>query len=636
MPPKGTRTGTAKQKATSTASGKGKQKTLSGAEESADELTTYGNKQPASGSSTRTGGGKKNERSAAFQREDSPDELTMAPAETEPTKPDNETDEDPDVSQSRKSQSERGKNVALKKTKEVKTGGKRSRLIVDESELDEKEGAAQEQSTGIGRGKRKRQSPTEFWVAKSVPVLAKEKVDQSEPSVEKKIARQKGKNNTKHEEVEEEVNAPTSDEASKEEAMEAPPAKRVRKTAPSRKPKSTENAEADQKTVGDLEGQKGGAKVRRDPTNSITAFAHSSPPPEDPLEEASPEPRPVARGRGRPIKDVSNLGEDFVPVEKYQKVLAKLEELQVHYNTLKNKTVKEAEEKFTKYQESTEAQGKAHEDMITKLKFERNILRSDLAVAEKNKKDTEQQLERKSAEAQAAVKKLDAAERRIAELEDELGREKENHQTREASVERDVVRKQQEGAIQGLKAENKALKTEIEEFKSENEALKTDNATLKDEVAELATEMKLSKAKAESLQANLQAAARSQHNDRYLATLERMVRMHEEMAGVTMQSVEDGRQIVEDQDGKERTEKVLLYRCEMKGRKGTLNFNLVTPPSPEKDAEYTYVPVGSPVSANAGQQLELPEYLRDATTFHRNMTGLFYWRMCNYVQGDEE
>lgn len=69
---------------------------------------------------------------------------------------------------------------------------------------------------------------------------------------------------------------------------------------------------------------------------------------------------------------------------------------------------------------------------------------------------------------------------------------------------------------------------------------------------------------------------RLQQHDRYLITVERMVRIYEELTGLTIQAVEDGKRRFtpdgesgEEDNGCEDTA-VVVYKCRQSGRNGGL------------------------------------------------------------------
>ncbi|KAJ3053778.1 hypothetical protein HK097_003416 [Rhizophlyctis rosea] len=258
-------------------------------------------------------------------------------------------------------------------------------------------------------------------------------------------------------------------------------------------------------------------------------------------------------------------------------------------------------------------------------------------------KETEKEKEREAI-SKEREQKYEAAKARIVKLEAEVGKWKEKAVGYKAEVEE-------------LRKEAGPLEEEVGKWKKEAQSK---DAVVKEwkEKAETANQtLTQTKKQYTAIHAQLTALQESTSKssttpvgcDQYLSQLERRIRMYEELTGVVMQGVEDARQVIEQDDGTEVEEEIEIFKCVMKGRKGVLNYNLYIPQRTSATTEYTYVPASTRLAPAATSTkdktsaglagslgLELPDYLQDATSFPRDMTGLFFWRVCNYVQGDDD
>ncbi|KAJ3035822.1 hypothetical protein HDV00_003357 [Rhizophlyctis rosea] len=284
------------------------------------------------------------------------------------------------------------------------------------------------------------------------------------------------------------------------------------------------------------------------------------------------------------------------------------------------------------------------------------------AAAKKEKEDAAKQWEQQTA----------ALDAKIVKLEAEVGEWKDQAQSYKTEAE------EWEKKAGGLEDKVKAWKKKAAEVESEAKEWKKKAGRIDDDVKLWEEQVKTTKQDADSarhqfsslhaqytaLQERMKESASAVGSEQYLRQLESRIRMYEELTGVVMQGVEDARQVVERDGGEggakaeEEEEAIEIYKCVMKGRKGVLNFNLYIPQRITASTEYTYVPAGRQSTSASGSSsggdtkiggmvttagagganaamMELPQYLQDAMSFPRNMTGLFFWRVCNYVQGDD-
>lgn len=142
-----------------------------------------------------------------------------------------------------------------------------------------------------------------------------------------------------------------------------------------------------------------------------------------------------------------------------------------------------------------------------------------------------------------------------------------------------------------------------------------------------------------------------QQNERYVATLERMVKLFEELTGVTMESVEETTRPIDSENDPATEEPVLLYKCKQKGRHGgercvsgtptypeteydifacvVIAYNLMAPRDGKSTSTYTCEAI---VRGDGGGQQNVPDWLREPIDFEQKMCAMFFWRMCDHLQ----
>ncbi|KAI8817073.1 uncharacterized protein EV422DRAFT_263941 [Fimicolochytrium jonesii] len=151
---------------------------------------------------------------------------------------------------------------------------------------------------------------------------------------------------------------------------------------------------------------------------------------------------------------------------------------------------------------------------------------------------------------------------------------------------------------------------------------------------------------------------RLQQHDRYLVTVERMVRMYENLTGLTIQAVEEGKRLWsvdeeafvlgeqrEDDEEVEAVEvPVVVFRCRQKGRNAAIDYTLTIPdqpstlpPSPKKAHPQPKAMVYDPVVRPSAPQQQLPDFLMQPLGFEQEACGFLFYKImdCLNCEGDE-
>ncbi|KAJ3161756.1 hypothetical protein HDU86_006527 [Geranomyces michiganensis] len=323
------------------------------------------------------------------------------------------------------------------------------------------------------------------------------------------------------------------------------------------------------------------------------------------------------------------LAGEWVSRSQHDKLRFAIQQLEARYELLKQTGVKDAEASLTTYKRTAEARIQACESHNTTLQRETEALRAQLATAQ----TAQLQLETRLAEAQADAKN---AQMMLAE--------------RDAAVkggEKAAARAASEAIEKKASAEAKRLQGALEKAGAENIALLGEVDALKGKVKQTAARLV---AQDERLTAQAAEIQRLQVNDEYLVTVERMVRMFEELTGVTIQTVKDVRRPVSededegdeesngDADGENSKEiPAILFQCKQMGRNGALDYNLYTPTettpsttSTSGSVTYECEPLAR-IGRDGRTAGELPDFLQGPIRFQRKMCSMFFWRACNFL-----
>ncbi|KAJ3184217.1 hypothetical protein HDU87_005064 [Geranomyces variabilis] len=324
------------------------------------------------------------------------------------------------------------------------------------------------------------------------------------------------------------------------------------------------------------------------------------------------------------------LAGEWVSRAQHEKLRVAIQQLEARYELLKQTGVRDAEASLVEYKRTAEARIEACEAHNTSLQRETKALRSQLATAQK-------------AHTQLETRLVDV--------------QKEVRDARATLAERDAALKASEeaaaraaGAAVETKesAEVKRLKDALEKAGAENKALSEEVDAQKGKAKQTAARLT---AQNERLTAQAAEIQRLQVNDEYLITVERMVRMFEELTGVTIQTVKDVRRPVPvDSDDEESNLDVdqevakevpaIWFQCKQTGRNGALDYNLYTPTDAATSTTTAASTSGSaiyecePVSRTArdGRTAgELPDFLPGPITFQRKMCSMFFWRACDFL-----
>ncbi|KAJ3157287.1 hypothetical protein HDU89_002699 [Geranomyces variabilis] len=324
------------------------------------------------------------------------------------------------------------------------------------------------------------------------------------------------------------------------------------------------------------------------------------------------------------------LASEWVSRAQHDKLRVAIQQLEARYEQLKQTGVKDAEASLAEYKRTAEARIEACEAHNATLQRDAAALRSQLATAQK----AHTQLETRLADAQTEVKDV-----RVALAE------------RDAALE---VSEQAAARAAGAAVEKKAS-AEVKHFKDALEKAANEKKALSGEVDALKAKVKQAAARLTAQDERLTAQAteiqRLQVNDEYLITVERMVRMFEELTGVTIQTVKDVRRPVpadsDDEESNADAEQeaakevpAIWFQCKQTGRNGALDYNLYTPTDAAMSTTTAASTSGSaiyecePVSRTArdGRTAgELPDFLPGPITFQRKMCSMFFWRACDFL-----
>ncbi|KNC99868.1 hypothetical protein, variant [Spizellomyces punctatus DAOM BR117] len=318
---------------------------------------------------------------------------------------------------------------------------------------------------------------------------------------------------------------------------------------------------------------------------------------------------------------------DIPETNDYETLKAAFQELQDRYEALKNTGVKEAEERFEQYKKTAEARLKACEDYNERLKRDVERLREESQANTRVQKDLKKQLKTAladAAEAQEALARKEAEDTATKKAQ-QTKQQKEADAAAAGNASREEVDELQR-EVHELQQKEKTLLEQVDSLKKNATLLKSELQTAKQNITKLDQEAKSQGSQIQRLQ---------QH-DRYLITVERMVRIYEELTGVTIQSVEDVKRTVENETGENMKEQVVVYKCRQKGRGGVLDYNLMTPsdaPSSSSNSSnvmYTYQPILRNQHSSAA---DVPDWLQTPIEFEKDMCSMFFWRVCDYLQG---
>ncbi|KAJ3255835.1 hypothetical protein HDU77_003486 [Chytriomyces hyalinus] len=212
---------------------------------------------------------------------------------------------------------------------------------------------------------------------------------------------------------------------------------------------------------------------------------------------------------------------------------------------------------------------------------------------------------------------------------------------------------------------------EVEDLKKRGLEAEKSNAKLVVEVSNLN-----SKIESMQLRAEVETNNRPAQPDRYLQTLERMVRMYEELTHLKIQSVEDGKaEIDSDSDDEEQDEveegeydagssqdeidkarrksmrrqsvrvtenkggvmeDVLLHRVEQSGKNGEIHYTLAIPKAATASSSPNVLYLLHSAKDSDGRVIDessnkLPEYLNGAMTFSRERLSDFYVKTSQWL-----
>ncbi|KAJ3143638.1 hypothetical protein HDU90_000401 [Geranomyces variabilis] len=324
------------------------------------------------------------------------------------------------------------------------------------------------------------------------------------------------------------------------------------------------------------------------------------------------------------------LAGEWVSRAQHEKLRVAIQQLEARYEQLKQTGVKDAEASLAEYKRTAEARIEACEAHNATLQRDASALRTQLATAQK----AHTQLETRLADAQTEVKDVRAA---LAERDAAL------------KVSEEAAARAAGAAVEKkASAEVKRFQDALEKAANEKKALSAEMDALKAKVKQAAARLT---AQDERLTAQATEIQRLQVNDEYLITVERMVRMFEELTGVTIQTVKDVRRPVpadsDDEESNADAEQeaakevpAIWFQCKQTGRNGALDYNLYTPTDAATSTTTAASTSGSviyecePVSRTArdGRTAgELPDFLPGPITFQRKMCTMFFWRACDFL-----
>ncbi len=161
---------------------------------------------------------------------------------------------------------------------------------------------------------------------------------------------------------------------------------------------------------------------------------------------------------------------------------------------------------------------------------------------------------------------------------------------------------------------------ESEKVANELQALKQVNEDQRQEIESLKITMK--KNSTDLKEKNEHATARMKHD------YEQLIKLYSQASGIRVVSVEETKRAAQPEEETETPveEDVLIFNCEQMGRNGKLFYSIVIPFNGEY---YSYVPNVDKMNI---VELELPDYLSEEIEFEKSMIGLFFWRVCDWLQ----
>ncbi|KAJ3205823.1 hypothetical protein HDU67_008621 [Dinochytrium kinnereticum] len=256
-------------------------------------------------------------------------------------------------------------------------------------------------------------------------------------------------------------------------------------------------------------------------------------------------------------------------------------------------------------------------------------------------KEERQDLVEKCRKAQEDRNELAAAARMITEERDAL---------------KDKVQ-ELEDALEGISKEKDNNQKAIQFWKDKAGSMNTELSTIRKQLSSTQSELSIQSAN----------ALKRVSEERYLLQMERMIRLYEEMTGITIQSTEQSTRPLDESDEEDAddeedgehafdrrlstisnrrksmrnfreerdapqsppVEDCLVYRCEQKGYLGVLQYTISTPLSCTTGRCGYSLIQNRP---NPGiSQPDLPEFLAEDITFDNNILSTFFRRVCNWL-----
>ncbi|KAI9097357.1 hypothetical protein DFS34DRAFT_650171 [Phlyctochytrium arcticum] len=369
---------------------------------------------------------------------------------------------------------------------------------------------------------------------------------------------------------------------------------------------------------------------------------------------AEPVVEPVAEADGDSSEE-ENDDREAIYLEEIALLKNGMQELQQLYEKLRDTGLKGAEEKHRLYVGAAEDRIKACEEYNNNLQTDVESLREQLQTTTASLSAAQSEVTRLNSLTVDLQAQLDASVTKGQNIIDEEDKNRREQMERERMAIEEEMRRE----VEKVKAREVDLGAAVDRERQRATSLERDLKMLSETHAILQSKFATQQGK----------FTRIQGADRYLITVERMVRMYEELTGVTIENVEDVRRQMES--GVE--EPAVAYKCRQKGRAGVLEYTLMTPPdgssksanpttipgtpratgalpgtpgrpatsSPSDPSYYTYEPLVRTVASNddnAAIQLpnDLPEWLQESIDFEQDMCSMFFWRVCDYLQGSEE
>ncbi|KAI8921388.1 hypothetical protein DFJ77DRAFT_161725 [Powellomyces hirtus] len=329
-------------------------------------------------------------------------------------------------------------------------------------------------------------------------------------------------------------------------------------------------------------------------------------PPQSAIYKQAPLPAPV------PEPEVDG---DTVSRAEYEKLRTAIKEMEERYEFLKQRGVKDAEASFAQYKSTAEARIEACEVHNEELQREVNTLREELRagiVVQQELKTQLKEAKEETRDARAMVPEQNTEENSTqGQGDDEQGGQ--------AAIE--VLEAEHEKKIEELETTIEGLSKEKDELSAEVEILRSKGKQDKKHIASLT----------EKVSAHANQIQRLQHSDEYLITVERMVRLYEDLTGVTIQTAKDVQRSGDsDSDAEDNT--MIWFKCKHMGRNGVLDYNLYTPLDVTSAATGPCTYECEPVSRHTKDgTTDLPDFLPGPITFERKMCGMFFWRACNFL-----